>query len=537
MKQTHRLALVALATLATAGISLVLSSPGAFARGGAGQSHGQSGTHDRSSFSRIFPGVNPDRLTTSDIPETCFFDNWYHGNEFAYAPNAAMGSGNFPDTFVSYWPATFILPEGSTMFLKGEFPRARYMAIDPYGGGGSLGAFEDASIEPDPGSTNPFLPGAKRNASRRRWTLRVLDTPPPPPAQQEPNTIYAGPPPGVVQEFAEIRYRVYVPDRGEDITGGVGLPKMELKLADGKILKGREACERVNPVTEGKIFERALPPQVYDDLVHRVSLDPVCAPALRPTRWERFFNAAYSLLGLYMLTQPNGAAKRAMVPFAGATGFEGTLSNRYVLGTVCIQPGEVAVTRVKAPTTPKTRNGQPIMGTGQLRFFSVCNYELPREAEVALTPEKWPRSNRQIMCINDEFMAPDADGFVTIVTSRPEDRPWNATNACGASWMATPDESFGGPVSFLTFRHLLPDPSFTQSAHAVVVPGTESAVMGPYLPTTEFMSTADFEAGGCNVMADAPPDIPRPLNGASEQVIQPSTTDPVITAVPPFFFP
>lgn len=499
---------------------------------------------DISLFNKIFPGTNAKKLTTSDIPETCFFDNWYHGNEFAYAPNAAMGSGNFPDTFVSYWPARFNLPEGSVMFLEGEYPHARYMAIDPYGGGGSIGAFEDAGIDPDPGSTNPYRPGADRKAKKRNWTLRVTDTPPPPPGEEEPNTVYAGPTEGIDQDFAEIRYRVYVPDRGTDLTGDVGLPVMTLELADGTVLDGREACERVNIVTEGKIFDRALPEEVVEDLIFEVSGDSACAPAVRPTRWERFFSGGYSLVGGFLITQDvnppfiNGDHKRSFVPFEGATGFEGTESNRYIFGTICLQPGEVSITRVKAPTTPKTRNGEKVFEGGtELRYFSVCNYDITGGAAQE-TSEGWPRANRQIMCINDEFFVPDEDGFVTIVMSRPEDRPLNARNACGASWMkATEDDRFERNVNYQTWRHLLPDPDFAEAGHNVLAPGQEQAVMGDYLPTTEFMTTAEYEALGCDYNNDVPTDIPAPLDGANEQTIQPARGEPRITEVPAFFFP
>jgi hypothetical protein len=197
----------------------------------------------------------------------------------------------------------------------------------------------------------------------------------------------------------------------------------------------------------------------------------------------------------------------------------------------------VAVTRVKKPTTPKTRDGERFFGTGQVRYFSICNYDITGGAAQE-TPEGWPRANRQIMCIADEFMVPDADGFVTIVTSRPEDRPRNAGNRCGASWLtATKDDRFGRNVNFLTFRHLLADPSFAQAGQNVLKPGQEAAVMGPYLPTTEFMTTAQYEALGCSWNRKAPVDVPRPLDGASEQTIQPAIGEPRITEVPPFFFP
>ena len=40
--------------------------------------------------------------------------------------------------------------------------------------------------------------------------------------------------------------RVYVPDDGTNLTGGVGLPKPTLKLADGTVLEGKALCDAVD---------------------------------------------------------------------------------------------------------------------------------------------------------------------------------------------------------------------------------------------------------------------------------------------------
>ena len=92
-------------------------------------------------------------------------------------------------------------------------------------------------------------------------------------------------------------------------------------------------------------------------------------------------------------------------------------------------------------------------------------------------------------------------------------------------------------MNFQTFRHLLADPDFDEAGQNVLEPGQEEEVMGPYLPTTEFMTAEQFEARGCAWRPRAPVDVPPPLNGASEQTFQPARGEPRITEVPPFFFP
>ena len=42
-------------------------------------------------------------------------------------------------------------------------------------------------------------------------------------------------------------WRVYVPDRGRDLRGGVALPQPRLTLADGTGLKGQAACTALTP--------------------------------------------------------------------------------------------------------------------------------------------------------------------------------------------------------------------------------------------------------------------------------------------------
>src|SRR5205814_2119195 len=80
----------------------------------------------------------------------------------------------------------------------------------------------DIDIAPDPGSANPFLPGAKRRipVDQRHYTLYITFEQGFVPG---PNTIYVDPsknPTGVST------LRVYVPDKGRDTTGGVGLPQV-----------------------------------------------------------------------------------------------------------------------------------------------------------------------------------------------------------------------------------------------------------------------------------------------------------------------
>jgi hypothetical protein len=88
-------------------------------------------------------------------------------------PKPYQHANLYPDPNSTYWFAIMEMPEGSLLTLKGQFPHARYLQFalyrsDPLGGFTATGeAFVDNQIEPDPGSTNPFVPGADRRAENR----------------------------------------------------------------------------------------------------------------------------------------------------------------------------------------------------------------------------------------------------------------------------------------------------------------------------------------------------------------------------------
>ena len=62
--------------------------------------------------------------------------------------------------------------------LHGQFPHARFFSLTTSSVLGVIrGHLYDVNIKPDPGSTNPYLPGANRNAAHRSYTVTVVDQP------------------------------------------------------------------------------------------------------------------------------------------------------------------------------------------------------------------------------------------------------------------------------------------------------------------------------------------------------------------------
>src|SRR5437764_3933574 len=129
----------------------------------------------------------------------------------------------YPDSSAQYWSFSYTAVPGTRIRIDGIFPHARYTSWNVYDP--LLRPFakkSDFELQPDPGSLNPFLPGADRTTpiAERHYTLFITfdasDNP-------GPNTIYVDPskhPAGV------FTLRVYVPDAGRDETGGVGLPQV-----------------------------------------------------------------------------------------------------------------------------------------------------------------------------------------------------------------------------------------------------------------------------------------------------------------------
>ncbi|MFI9413977.1 hypothetical protein [Nocardia gamkensis] len=352
--------------------------------------------------------------------------------ECGWSPRLGAGTVNaaFPDTFANYWVAFLPATAGASLTIHGSFPHARYMSFTAYAKRGEVtGSLNDQVIAADLGSVNPFGNGADRETQARDYTVRVVMGAPPP--QPEANTLYAGDASGPVP----IAYRVYRPDNGDDATGGTGLPHLTVNLPGGKDRELPEcpATEAVfdphaeYPSGQGRLPGRAIQPQAPD--------------------WK---------------------------PAAGG-GFYPNPDNKYL--ATLLEPGRVAVIRGKLPTTPATYLRQPTMGSGQVRYWSMCSNN--------------PVSTAVTACVVDDETVVDTDGFYTIVVSPAADRPANSTGGCGVGWLPSDSGS-----NLLIMRNMLPASDFQQSIQNAD-PADPKSSMGPYYPEVRYASKAEVEASGC----------------------------------------
>ncbi len=392
---------------------------------------------------------------------------------------------NFPEESATYWLARFKLPPGAALLLTGRYPHSRYMSLNSYSDAAPTDALSDIRIEPDLGSTNPFIAGNRRDLEQRSWTVAVVDEEPPGSAGERlPNTLYARPEGGASIELA---YRVYEPDRGLDLTGSTGLPRVQLNLPDGSVQRGGKACKAINDPNR-EITVDTTPEVQWETARQTPGCNGATNPAYDPVRWERFFNYEYAALGVVTDCTTEGRAFRHSV---APTLEGGNYSNRdsaYIYAHLSRKFGPVLVLRGKLPRTPRTRAGQKIMGRGQMRFWSLCTGE---SRVTTFTPD----------CLADRQVPIDSGRNFEIVVSRRGDRPSNARRPCGVAWLNWGDRGDGAgdpDYGVLIMRNMLVSPRFANAIQNVPRAGEEAGVLGPYLPQPSYTSRAEFEAAGCN---------------------------------------
>jgi hypothetical protein len=410
----------------------------------------------------------------------------------------------YPDQNSSYWLASIKMPPGTTLIVRGRFPYARYFQFALYRPDPAMGSYTatgewavDHEILPDEGSVNPYVPGNPRLGDERDYTLRIVaEEIPARKEDRKPNTLYAG-----REGDFQMVYRVYLPDVGRDGSGDVGLPKYEAELPHEHKLRdllkkhkltAEEVQEHLNkPLTEG--VPSGMTTEDWLKLVNAPDNDPALkpesTPARNPPEVERYFNNQFNLIGVF---KPKEV--RLKMPHAIATGFGGDPLTLFMMAFVSRAFGPVLVIRGKMPEFPDTflgkGKGLETMTDWECRYWSVIQSEAPP-------------SGMGTDALTDLQVPLDKDRNYTIVVSREEDRPANATEENGVAWMdwGTRGEGLKDPANradfgLLVFRYMYNNPKWKNSPDNVIEPGSEPEVMGPYYPRGEYMTKTDFEAKG-----------------------------------------
>lgn len=390
----------------------------------------------------------------------------------------------YPDSGTFYWAAVFTAPPGAKLRVEGQFAHARYISFISYDGAGvPIESVADYLIQPKPGSSNPFLSGADRTVTQRSYSLELASTPPP--ANQpvgmnlkgQTRSVLHAPPYGSSGQQT-VLYRIYARDNGTDETGGTGLPEVVLTLADGKELRGPQACQALKTRQPLQIDPSAMavPMEKYHELIDAAKAKGPSFPATNPPTFYQQLDRQ-ALYDIYLGKPMRADARKS------EGGFYPNLDNQYIRTIVNRRLGKVFFLRAKAPTTPKTVKGDARFGDGDLRYWSWCS-------------NQGFANTRVNECVHDENIPVGPDGYYMLAVSRAADRPRNARTECGIAWLPMADNGDGAvdeDATVLQLRHMLGAGDFKFAVQGVQSHGSMAKDMGEYYPKGRYMSTSAFE--------------------------------------------
>lgn len=399
--------------------------------------------------------------------------------------NSPAFENQLPDTATTYVPTAFKIPEGGKLIVKGQFPHMRHWNFNTYNDKGlPQDSLTDIDMVADAGSSNPFLPGVSRDTKERNFTFTILNGQPVSPRPN--NTLYTN---TAADKETYIWIRNYVPDHSANYTGGVQLPSVQLQLANGRILSEVETCEATRTPARGRQLANTVDPRAWVILTHLPWVDTanvgaVNAPAVP---FKAFFNRQQVVADLFFPILSSGNPE-------AVGGWWSNKASRYGYVYTSRNFGKVYAMTGKLPNTPKTwARGNENIANFDMRYMSVCASGSP---VAGLTTD----------CVYDEQLASTADSQqnFTVIVSRQEDRPSNATEKCGVVWldMGNGDGMINGSTEYgaLIVRHTTVNANFKHSWFGVPKPGMEKEAMGDYLPYLLNLKTKEnFEALGCPV--------------------------------------
>lgn len=482
----------------------------------------------------------------------------------ASAPDSFTAMGYGEDSNVTYlqWGFPVRLPEGTKIYIEGEFPYARYFNFqvnppwDPdypnwRGGQGAQSiAIVDQDIEPDAGSVNPYQPGVDRHATNRRYRLEFELRSAPSEEWDELNGGAAVPPyraPGNLRvgghrsgRYGErgpyIEMRIYAPD-GYEPYAGVDLPTVYMQLpGEERVL--------APPVADLYRYPRGKENEQY---WVKLPYKPQDNPCL-VNGWAAKDQELYQKRQDYVksvLQKPSPSVEDPLSAFLRNDDDSlWQLKSFGVARTSCIfqklAEGGLQAARDFCPQgdldaygrgydQPSPRNDEHTNGVDMYNsFLGSVIWTPPGEllvfgGKAQVTPQSLSGPNvvnvlapvrywslclyKEVVnlgCVMDETV-PTVNGNFTIVVGAPQDRPSNAHPECGIAWMPTSARGIS-PMWRMKSTHKVPWQNALQNVPwetgdvslATYDEGAVRNVMGQYYPEGRYMRRADVEAFGCS---------------------------------------
>lgn len=461
--------------------------------------------------------------------------------------------GQFPDPHCTYlFLPSFYAPFGSKVIVEGQFPHARFMSIQATPSlhpenyrEGAYGVGEvpivDVDIEPEPGHTNPFRTGAARNGLLRSYRVTFdlaignpaeLNPAFRPPFFRAPGNnriggalIYQGPYGAGysgghgrgVWDVGQLWIRYYAPDKAMSPLGGVPLPKLSYQLPDGR----QYYIQADLSVAEKNANLRKPAPWTWPG-------DPLPADGSQGGWGKRFgiFRSVYTGVALnvawlnwtqkYVRDLDKGVTGRGEdVPAPGnySVGATECPYISYLVRGMALNWGKVAVLTGKLPTTPRTRDGEPVMEPAQARYWSLT-------ANSNAYPDADGYVGAVLHSIMDDEIVTDTQGRYVIVLSRDFERPSNATAENGVTWVNWgPSSQVNWNIRWLavnpdTDSSITPndaklgweaDWASTKYNKALIGENNHTGLLGEYLPQVHYLGKDEFEKLGTAVTPDQVP--------------------------------
>ena len=313
----------------------------------------------------------------------------YFSNIFFSGPKFKMRDG------------MIFVPHGGKVTFRGEYPFAGYFGFHPNDmATNNLQTLMDVDIVPDAGSHNPWRGPAQKGKGRNYTAHLVFDEQP---EQPEINTSYVGKTKSGKKNYATFQiYRVY----GADLpslppnSAGVLLPSITVQDKKGRVLEHHPKC---NPYPEG-----------FDPPSDNTRFPAFPVPDHRAQADAGKFNLKGNFgLGVDLLS--NGDVL-------------------YISSFYGRAHGEVFAIRAKKPKTIHAEGGRFAWSDDlDFRMWTACTYNF------------W--NGKANDCLVDHEVLTDEDGFYTLLVTEAKNRPRNASDENGITWMDA-GNFFDGQISF-----------------------------------------------------------------------------------------
>ncbi len=313
------------------------------------------------------------------------------------------------EAYTGYSESFFFLNPKIKLVLKGSFPMVRFFSVETYNhvpnsllNFTAVSALFDYQITMDPGSFNPYLPGATVDASPRNYTIEIM---PQDAISSASNILRMG-----TSSLQEIILRFYSPDEGV-ILSPANLPRIYAYYTDSGL---------------------PAPCPTFISL-----------PSIKRLPFQIFFPDATPESG-ETITFKSTAIEDAMPNSAIPS---------YLYSYHDMSKEQVAVVRFKAPTFVNTHSGAGTFPTETMdtRYWSLSAID--------------PLTSMTFGGIADYVAMQDADGYVTVVVSNSMKTQAQA-QAWGQNFILDKRNPLSSSAIILAYRNVLPSSDFWPNLEA-----------------------------------------------------------------------